>query len=288
MSGLKLTLPMRFTDTTLPVLSSDPVINRGSLALFEPAHPADPWAAGVPSSGYSIPNIASSSFAKLANVAVDQARGIYSKDAAITNADGVVKRTPKGGLEVVMSDTLTVPSGTSRLITMYGGKALTDYLVDNYGHSYFASVWKKNTRAGRSGQFPYIYAAGNEASQLNNIFSYQTSVIPSVASQPERYLWAPNANPFAAVTTSPGIWAIGVKNGGGTPNKSTFNYGYRWTAGNNSHSSVVYRIYLEDLTASGRTATQAFDADNAEFTKQVLTAGGRYFGDTFTDPTTVP
>lgn len=286
MSGLKLTLPMKFRDTSLPIMSVDPLISKGSLALFEPAHPADPWVNGVPINGYSFPNIAGDTFSNLTGVTPENARGIYSKDTAITNADGLVKRTPKGGLEVIMSDTST--SGTSRFITMFGSKALTDYLVDNYGHNYYTSIWKKNTRANRAGAFPYVYAAGNDQSQLNNIFSYQTSVIPSNASQPERYLWANGANPFVGVTSDPAMWALGIKGGGGTPSKPLFKYGYRWTTGNNSHAAVVYRIYIEDLTVSGRTPQEAYAIDEAEFTRQVLTAGGRYFGDTFTNPSTVP
>lgn len=286
MSGLKITLPMTFKDLDLPIMSSDPVISRGSLALFEPAHPADPWAEGVPANGYSFPNIAGSNFAKLANVTPDQTRGIFSKDSTITNADGIVKRTPKGGLEVIMSD--TVVSGNYRYITMFGGKSLNDYLVDNASHSFYISSWKKNTRTNRPSAYPYAYAAGNEVSQLNNIFSYQTSVIPSVTQQTERYLFSNRADSYLGVTSSPSIWALGAKGNGGTLNKATFNYGYRWTTGNNSHSAAVYRIYIEDLTVSGRTPAQAFEVDNAEFTRQVLTAGGRYYGDTFTDPTIVP
>lgn len=286
MSGLKLILPMKFRDASLPILSSDPIISKGSLALFEPAHPADPWTNGVPVNGYSFPNIAGDTFSNLTGVNPENARGIYSKDATITNAEGIVKRTPKGGLDVIMSDTST--TGSSRYVSMFGSKALSDYLVDNYSHNFYTSIWKKNTRTNRSIAYPYVYAAGNDLSQNNNIFSYQTSVIPSTATQPERYLWSSGANPFIGVTSSPGIWALGIKGGGGTPNKAQFKYGYRWTTGNSSHAAVVYRIYIEDLTVSGRTPQEAYAIDEAEFTRQVLTAGGRYFGDTFTDPAVVP
>lgn len=283
-SGLKLIVPMSFKDTKLPVLSNDPVLAKGSLALFEPAHPAEPWGSGVPVSGFSIPNIATESFQKITGASPENSRGVYTKDSNITSAEGVVKRTPKGGLEVIMSD--TVAATPYRYVMMSGGASLADYLIANYDHNYYGSVWKKNTRGGRSGAYPYVYAAGNEASQLNNIFSYQTSVIPSANSQPERLLGANRSDSFVAVGS--GLWAIGAKGGGGTPTKAAMHYGYRWTTGNNSHSAVVYRIYLEDLTVSGRTFAEALAADDAEHTKQVLTAGGRYFGDTNTNPTTVP
>lgn len=53
-------------------------------------------------------------------------------------------------------------------------------------------------------------------------------------------------------------------------------------------SQVVYRFYIEDLTASGRTYAQVRDLDYALYQREVLTAGGRYYGDTHTDPTTIP
>jgi hypothetical protein len=52
---------------------------------------------------------------------------------------------------------------------------------------------------------------------------------------------------------------------------------------------VFWRGYVEDLTVSGRTYAEADAIDIAEFTKQVLTSGGRYYGDTIvTAPSTIP
>jgi len=53
-------------------------------------------------------------------------------------------------------------------------------------------------------------------------------------------------------------------------------------------SKIVYRVYVEDLTVSGRTYAQLDALDFAAYTREVLTTGGRYYGDTFTDPTTIP
>lgn len=53
-------------------------------------------------------------------------------------------------------------------------------------------------------------------------------------------------------------------------------------------SWIFRRLYLEDLTVSGRTYDQVAAIDQALYTKEVLTAGGRYYGDTYTNPTTIP
>ncbi len=56
----------------------------------------------------------------------------------------------------------------------------------------------------------------------------------------------------------------------------------------NGHSSrVYYRFYLEDLTISGRTYAQVEALDKAVF-DAAFAAGGRYNGDTWTSPTTLP
>lgn len=48
------------------------------------------------------------------------------------------------------------------------------------------------------------------------------------------------------------------------------------------------RAYVEDLTVSGRTYAEVDAIDHALYTKEVLTPGSRYYGDTFTDPATIP
>jgi hypothetical protein len=60
------------------------------------------------------------------------------------------------------------------------------------------------------------------------------------------------------------------------------------TAKESAPSVVFYRTYLEDLTVSGRTYAEVDALDVALYTKHVLTTGGRYYGDTYTDPATIP
>lgn len=57
---------------------------------------------------------------------------------------------------------------------------------------------------------------------------------------------------------------------------------------NKSPSFAVYRIYIEDLTLSGRTYAQVKAIDDAEFAK-AFAVGGRFHGDTWSNPaTTLP
>lgn len=89
-------------------------------------------------------------------------------------------------------------------------------------------------------------------------------------------------------------WGPAVWNGIGS-NGVTADFGVFSPPGSNATtnkdkcaSHIIYRFYMEDLTVSGRSY-EAVDALSwAEYQKHVLTPGGRYYGDTFTDPATIP
>ncbi|MBV6552319.1 hypothetical protein KTN00_15040 [Acinetobacter soli] len=51
-------------------------------------------------------------------------------------------------------------------------------------------------------------------------------------------------------------------------------------------SFIVYRIYIEDLNASGRTFAEVKSIDDAEFEK-AFAVGGRFYGDSWSDPASV-
>lgn len=88
--------------------------------------------------------------------------------------------------------------------------------------------------------------------------------------------------PFGSATAWPGIGTTGTI--------ASANFGVTGSATNKDKvdSHIVYRFYLEDLTVSGRSHATVDALSYAEYTKHVLTVGGRYYGDTFTDPATIP
>ncbi|WP_171495393.1 hypothetical protein, partial [Acinetobacter soli] len=55
---------------------------------------------------------------------------------------------------------------------------------------------------------------------------------------------------------------------------------------NDVPSLIIYRIYIEDLNASGRTFAEVKAIDDAEFEK-AFAVGGRFYGDTWSDPATI-
>jgi len=55
---------------------------------------------------------------------------------------------------------------------------------------------------------------------------------------------------------------------------------------NKSASGIFYKLYIEDLTVSGRSYEQVDAIDFALYTS-AFSAGGKYYGDSFTDPATI-
>ncbi|RQS00227.1 hypothetical protein DIE02_27720 [Burkholderia sp. Bp8991] len=62
---------------------------------------------------------------------------------------------------------------------------------------------------------------------------------------------------------------------------------YGDAARNVDFSAILYRVFLEDLTVSGRTFAAVSALDQSLY-NAAFTSGGRYNGDTYTSPSTLP
>lgn len=320
MTGLKLTLPVAFTDTSLPILRDDPLLTAGSLFLFDPIHEADPVAAGVPASGAVLPNIAWREAVATLGGATTKANVQPTYTAGGTGWDGAlgkVERTAKGALHGIISQTQNTATDQGAAIAL--PQALTEYFRTHPTNDIYASIWSQITRpplafvaGGNMGSInvdPALFSIAEQAaSTTNNLLI----LFDGYAGQTEDVLTRPNSGASAAQLigrrATPGTVAARV----GAPSfrsiaatawtgtvpstvgnaRSALVWGsrsenrinhYTW----NRHSShVYYRAYVEDLTVSGRTYAQVEALDYALFAA-AFGAGGRYAGDTFTDPATV-
>lgn len=294
MSGLKLTIPTSFTDATLPILRDDPVLFAGSLALIEPAHAAAPLA-GMPADGAFVPNIAHKEAAAALGVADDGLAAIFSMGAAFTGARGKMERTGKGGLHGIVSQAPGILQNSNHGAKVTLPANIRSYLLTNKAHKFYFSRWTRTTRAAlaNAGVQNEIGSGSNSAKFL----LYRTDTAegwnPSTALATAEYRpGVPNGlgNSFAnlaRVMSDTNLVATPANAGPqwGMP-AGTFNNAVpAWVT--QLPSSIFYRFYIEDLTVSGRSYAEVDSIDFAEYTKQVLTAGGRYYGDTFTDPATI-
>jgi hypothetical protein len=297
MSGLKLVIPTTFTDLTLPILRDDPVLSAGTLMMLEPNHPARPLAAGMPANNTLVPNIAHKELNAILggtyNVGDLDPKIVYT---GLAGTKGKMERSGKGGIHGIVSQAVALGSTDGAQTQMFA--VLNNYIKANYAHSYYFSFWDRMTRintgslgttgAGTEGVIGSSTAAAQQlmmqvgTTLLNGSGVQAGSRVGANAVGPRfgnLALTGPLNSFDAPAATLGALW--GAWSG-------SYNSAVLASRNNNWPSFVFYRFTIEDLTVSGRTYAQADAADFAEYTKQVLTAGGRYYGDTFTDPTTIP
>lgn len=292
MVGLHIPLPdTTFMGSSAPILPAiDPVASdTGGLLLIEANHPRGGFPAGAPVNGAALTNLLRDNAAELIGVAASTLDPIQVV-ASMTGTLGKVERTTKGGIHAVQSTTQGSTTGLGYQIR-FPLNILT-YMKAHSSHAFYLSVWSMPTliRAGatssnfvqRATAGGYVFGMGNHGVGVAGLTivgrQYDTSLgvvnTPRCSAQAiicTDATWISQAANFAEVWN--GLFEVG-------------NFGPVNRNGLNG-ARVLWRIYIEDLTVSGRTYAQVVGLDNAEFARQVTTAGGRYHGDTTpTDPAT--
>ncbi|EIU7558043.1 hypothetical protein AAIB98_002578 [Providencia rettgeri] len=299
MLGLRIKLPVTFTDSSLPTISEDKILTKGSLLLTDAAHRIMPWKSGILTNGELLPNIASDFASELTSGELEPQYYIKGK------MPGFIERTSKGGLHVApelgkniryVGAAVSVP------------KAIVDYICNNPTHNFYYSQWGRITRAAGSpaAWYPYMQIhrsfdnavfpnggamsightesfttplaanrTGYETTNLNNVGARLVSIAGKSSAmhasgvagmKPEDYV----DEQFRAVALM----------GAYDEQAAYYSYSLKHTL----PAWIFYRAYIEDLTVSGRTWDEVNAIDKAMYEKEVISVGGRYFGDTFTAP----
>lgn len=286
MTALKLTVPLAFSDTNLPILKSDPMLNAGSLALFEPMHPIEQWAAGVPGSGATIKNLAAKFATPLLGSTID---GTFINGGFTDATSGKIERTAKGGVHGIVSQAKDAGPHTSTAAGLTLPVALWDYVAAHPTNDYYISFWAQTTRGAVSGKFPVMALLSEGSTTANYLYVVQNSTRPSATNDAASFIGGRgNINDPGPIVRNVGVSQVsGVMNPAAATKAREFGWGrYRGSASGH-FSWIFYRFYMEDLTVSGRTYAQA-DAADLTLKSQAFGAGGRYANDTFTDPATIP
>jgi hypothetical protein len=292
----KLTLPGTFSDTTLPYFKIDPVLpdDGGALFLIDPQHPVSPWAAGVPADSTSIPNIASAQAADtLGGPGGTQYPFTFRIGGAINNGtNGIVERSTKGGLHGIVSQAQPLTSGDG--VAFGIPTAIETYLAANNDHRFYMSQWDVITRvntgtlATNAAVQAGVLSSGTILARIRaDGFRGASNSVPTgvllpaanaVGNRFAACATVANANVSSSTNWSGPFWGAFA----GTHNASAIaSYNTHWP------SFVFYRFYLEDLTVSGRTFEEVSAVDYDLYTQDVLTPGGRYYGDSYTAASTV-
>ncbi len=274
------------TDMTAPKLATvDAIESSGSMLLIEPMHPTAQWAAGVPSNGATFQNLYDP--LGLGNASFEEVGAIEN------GVKGKIERSTKGGLHIIVSQANALADGDGARIKM--SAALLAHVYANLGHDYYISAWDRLTRAN-----PNIASAStrdyNTANTISVGIAHAAPTVWNVVSGSSlgsRVLGNTVGARFANVGADGAVMASSTAmNGAGLPSWGapwfTYNQAVRASRNGFWTSFVFYRLYIEDMTVSGRTYAEVDAIDHALYTKEVLTPGGRYYGDTFTDPATIP
>lgn len=266
-----------FTDKALPIVRNDGILTQGSLFLFDPSHSLGAF------SGFAadtiVPNVAWKEAAALTGETESALSGIILHNLAAGEIK--VERTPKKGVHIINS---LVNQTTDRNWHVKPSSRIASYMVANgVTHQFYISMWLERTRKGTG-------PAGSSFHLFNNPGNMFIA--------PDEGLNGIGRLNYRAVNTNGGVAPhkrfSNTDTHGVTGNPTTFQLGsgalssftgatYR----NKQNSIIIYRAYIEDLTVSGRTYAEV-DALDYSLYQEAFAVGGKFFGDTWTDPATMP
>lgn len=291
--GATLNIPGSLIGEEIPEPSASGLLDgvtAGPLLLIEPAW----WepVAGIPATGAVLPNLAEELAATTIGGAVGDVTVANGVGGASTKSR--IQRTTKGGIHEINSH---VGQGSPyELFDIISPIAIRDYLAANNTHDLYVSSWWAETRAGTGANAAHLWGVRLNFSgslvtgRWATVGSLNSAGHATPGSAEARRLGA-NLQRSGAADSYKFFTAVGASESPSTP-FNPISPVLRFGAGqagdvNILPSRVFYRGYIEDLTVSGRTYAQVEAIDYAEYTTEVLTAGGRYYGDVWNDPATV-
>ena len=264
--------PRDYNDTDL--------LSSGSLILVEPGNPTTPWAAGIPASGTTVTNLANT-----------QAAALIGAAAPLTfanniGAGAVVERSTKGGLHISPSRTVDVASTVASINL---GTALKAYLESHLTDDLYISFWGKYTRVPDASVSDVTFAAALRASNDGTKWAGLGMYAPSAALSAQPPSGARRLG-VRTLADAQGVFeSVGATDSGTvtTLDPRLLAHGPIGSAWLHKTPSILtWRVYVENLTASGRTYA-AVDAIDYALYQAATATGGRYNGDTYTAPSSV-
>ena len=276
--GSKTVLSGAFTDTSLPIIRNDALLSKGSLFLFDPSHSMGA-VEGI-AAGAVVPNVA---WLEAAALMPGETQNSLAGEVFHNLAAGeiLVERTAKKGIHIINS---LVNQTADRNWHIKLSSKIAAYMVANgTTHKFYVSSWFGRTRKGAGPAGSTFHLFNNPGNMfiapdegLNGIgrLSFRATNDNGGVVPHHRF----TNTDINGVTGSP----TNLQLGGGMLSNYT-GVTYR----NKQNSIILYRAYIEDLTVSGRSYAEVDALDYAMY-QAAFAVGGRYHGDTHTDPSTLP
>lgn len=305
--GLKLVLPgVVFTDPNLPKLYPDPIMSKGSLVLLDFAHSAgwDGDYATPPASDQRAPNIAWEQAAAILGGGSSYDLAAIYRQAILSGSQSSkhkVEFSGKKGVHCIVSQNPGLASGENLRFSL--PSLVKDYIKNHLPdttpagevqHDFYFSMWYKLTRPFGSGTAAQMILGANSGNYAVNAVStdifgrYNGAGTTSGVTKRNSYTNGNNGlgsniikntvfNSFAGEKASGDLFDIWWGRAGA----------WNGFMATNSASYILYRVYVEDLTVSGRTYAE-LDALDYAMWQAAFAEGGRFYNDTYTDPATLP
>jgi hypothetical protein len=282
MQRLILRVPGTFSG---PQVVAEPRLNDGSILLIEPGYPGSEISSLADAA--TIPNHAAASALVLYP---GTSTSLATINNNLTGTTGIAELSDKGAVHVAVKKAGTVASQRWYLTIATDFEAAINAKVDAGTAKFYCSVWGRITR-------PNTYAVTNFVlaglTQTNADASFwgasQSATTGNISSSPTT---ATEGRTTATLASGLGPFRVDV---GHLKSAVTVNsmssavvrMGNFLAAHTNlAPSWIFYALYLEDLTASGRTYDEA-SAMDAEMYADAFGPGGRYYDDDWTDPLTI-
>ncbi|WCT78681.1 hypothetical protein [Novosphingobium humi] len=252
-------LSSAFTDTTLPKLYRDPIMNAGTLALFDFLNAyCNPNPDGALASGATFNNLVEG-----------------SAIGATLNASGNVSNlTGKAGLSLSGA-----AGGTAKLLTFGAAGAFDDAVLK---HHFLYTLWLKTPAASpASGYTPLLSLSPSGAGNGNNAQMWSDTGSDGYTVRFQQGTGSSTTNSQRAATANNAVAQVGYRMNPGNGEYELFYNGASVTgtltggptsplsaaamtlAIGGGYKGTIYRVGIEDLTVSGLTAAAQVAADYA-------------------------
>ena len=294
MSGQKIVLSgTPFTNPLLPKIRVDSLLSAGSLLLFDGSHSQGVFS-GVPAIAGSAPNIAWVEAAALIGSGSATTLAMIAGGSLGSSGKFVTERTSKGGIHGIISQS-AFASGTSAGYTLKVANLIRDYMFANLAHEYYVSAWSKVTRPsiGSALGSPFISYQSTAAGSNDYLFQFRLGV-PRAPTNGSRVYpsdtetsTAAGTNRFTNAKTAALSGTGPISTSAATLLVGTLQDEMGYSDLNKAASRIIYRSYIEDLTVSGRTYAEV-DAIDYALWQKAFGVGGKFYGDTYTSPSTLP
>lgn len=276
----------------------DPIESAGSLMLADATHPLGGWGSGLPANQSFIPNLFEANAQALAGPSMWASKrhdAIFTRGSTLPNGQGLVERTAKGGIHVVVSPTVPQDNVNGRI--NMSAPTLKSYIKTNKTHNFYVSVWVRLTAPSTAPSGNGVVRIGISANGTWGLWSsHYNNVVGGTAggtklgdrplTEGGPRFGVHNVAGTVIPTFDTDTDSEGVSNGWGNSNLWTFAHRQAAHMGKQG-GSILYRAYVEDLTVSGRTYAEVTALDVALFEREHNTPGGRFHNDTFTDASTI-